>query len=296
MARTSWDVTEPQKLTFDDPLTDLHVRTVDGTVNVVGTDDNHDDSARLEVTEIEGPPLRVTVEDGVLTVAYDDLPWQNFLKWFDRKGHRRRAIVSLAVPAATRVEVGVVGAGAVISGITAKTTVRGVSGDSTLLALSGPVVAETVSGNVEAQAVTGKLRFSSVSGGLTVVEGSGASVRADTVSGDTIVDVEPGDGPTDIQLNSVSGEIAVRLPHSADASVEANTASGAVSNSFDDLHVGGSWGAKRVTGRLGAGGGSLKANTVSGAIALLHRPAPHEDEPPADTPPADDVPPTGKVL
>ncbi|RFU84829.1 hypothetical protein DY218_20790 [Streptomyces triticagri] len=289
MPKSSWDVTEPHKLTFDDPLTAVHVRTVHGTVNVVGTDEG---STRLEVSEIEGPPLRVTLEDGTLTVAYDDLPWQGFLKWFDRKGHRRRAVVSLAVPAATRVEVGVVGASAVVSGIEAKTTVRGVSGDSTLLGIAGPVTAETVSGSVEAQAVTGKLRFSSVSGGLTVVEGSGPSVRADSVSGHMIVDVGPGSDPTDIQLNNVSGEIAVRLPHPADAKVEANTASGTVSNSFDELRVDGNWGAKRVTGRLGAGRGTLKANTVSGAIALLHRPAAPEgeDEPPADTPP------TGKVL
>jgi hypothetical protein len=84
--------------------------------------------------------------------------------------------------------------------------------------------------------------------------------------------------------------------------VEANTASGKVSNAFEDLRVGGQWGAKRITGRLGAGNGSLKATTISGSIALLRRPQ-VEDEPwdvepedigpvteesiPADTPAAD---------
>ncbi|MEU0245291.1 DUF4097 family beta strand repeat-containing protein [Streptomyces sp. NPDC006235] len=279
---SEWSVAEPTKLTFDEPVSELHVRLVDGTVNVVGTDEG---SARLEVSEIQGPPLVVTQQGGTLTVAYEDLPWKGFLKWLDRKGWRRSAIVSVAVPASTRVELGVVGAAAVLSGIEGRAVVKGVTGDTTLVALSGPVRADTVSGNLEAQDVTGDLRFNSVSGDLTVVEGSSSSVRADSVSGSMIVDLDP-DGPTDVRLTSVSGEIAIRLPDPADAEVEANTASGAISNAFDDLRVQGQWGAHKITGRLGAGNGKLRATTVSGSIALLRRPA-REDEPdePWDTRP-----------
>ncbi|MEU6063556.1 MULTISPECIES: DUF4097 family beta strand repeat-containing protein [Streptomyces] len=270
---SEWSVAEPTKLTFDDPVSELHVRIVNGTVNVMGTDEG---SARLEISDMEGPPLVVTQEGGTLTVAYEDLPWKGFLKWLDRKGWRRSAVVSLAVPAQTRVEVGVVGAGAVVSGIRGHSEIKGVTGDTTLVALSGPVRASTVSGNLEAQAVTGDLRFNSVSGDLTVVEGSGSSVRADSVSGSMIIDLDP-DGPTDVRLTSVSGEIAIRLPHPADAEVEANTASGTISNAFDGLRVHGQWGAHKITGRLGAGTGRLRATTVSGSIALLRRP-PREDE------------------
>ncbi|WSX58331.1 DUF4097 family beta strand repeat-containing protein [Streptomyces sp. NBC_00986] len=266
---SEWSVAEPKKLTFDEPVSDLHVRIVNGTVNVVGTDEG---SARMEISEIDGPPLVVTQQNGTLTVAYEDLPWKGFLKWLDRKGWRRSAVVSLAVPASTRVEVGVVGAAAVVSGISGPSVVRGVTGDTTLVSLSGSVRAETVSGNLEAQAVTGDLRFNSVSGDLTVVEGSGPSVRAESVSGSMIVDLDP-DGPTDVRLTNVSGEIAIRLPHPADADVEANTASGSISNAFDGLRVHGQWGAHKITGRLGAGTGKLRATTVSGSIALLRRPA-----------------------
>ncbi|MFB9461893.1 DUF4097 family beta strand repeat-containing protein [Streptomyces cinereospinus] len=279
-----WSVAEPRKLTFDEPVSELQVRIVNGTVNVVGTDEG---SARLEVGELEGPPLVVTLRDGTLTVAYEDLPWKGFLKWLDRKGWRRSAEVSLAVPAHTHVEVGVVSAAAVVSGIEGRAEVRGVSGDTTLVGLAGPVRADTVSGSVEAQALGGDLRFHSVSGDLTVVEGAGSSVRADSVSGSMIVDLDPTGGPSDVGLTSVSGEIAIRLPHPADAEVEANTASGAVSNAFEDLRVTGQWGAKRITGRLGAGNGRLKATTVSGSIALLRRPPAEDDGPrpgPADGP------------
>ena len=41
---SEWSVTEPKKLTFDDPVTELHVRIVNGTVNVVGTADSHKNS------------------------------------------------------------------------------------------------------------------------------------------------------------------------------------------------------------------------------------------------------------
>ena len=290
MAVTTWEVAEPQKLTFDDPVTTLNVRIVGGTVNVVGTDEG---STRLEISEMDGPPLVVTRKGSTLTVAYEDLPWQGFLQWLDPKGPRRSAVVSVAVPAATAVEVGVVCAGAVVSGVRGTTVVRGVSGDTTLVGLSGDARADTVTGNLEAQSVTGDLTYHSVSGDLTVIDGAGACVKADSVSGDMVVDLGPGGGkPTDIRLTTVSGEVAVRLSHPADARVDAKSAGGAVSNAFDDLRVGGQWGAKRITGTLGAGTGSLKATTVSGAIALLRRP-PAEDDPYEESP-ADN--PSGKVL
>ncbi|MFJ8748186.1 DUF4097 family beta strand repeat-containing protein [Streptomyces sp. NPDC102441] len=285
MPESTWTVTEPQKLTFDEPVTALNVRIVDGVINVVGTDEP---AARLEVSAIEGPPLVVTLEDGTLTVTYEDLPWQGLISWLDRRSPRRSAAVSLAVPAAATVEVGVIGAEAVVSGIQGRTEVRGISGDSTLVGLSGAVRAETVSGSLEAQTVTGDLRFQSVSGDLTIVDGAGTSVRGETVTGHMVLDLDTSPKPTDIRLTSVSGEIAIRLPHPADAKVEANTASGTVSNAFEDLRVGGQWGAKKITGTLGAGTGKLKATTVSGSIALLRRP-PAQDN-------THDAEPTGKVL
>ncbi|MFJ8541286.1 DUF4097 family beta strand repeat-containing protein [Streptomyces sp. NPDC093586] len=269
---SEWSVAEPGKLSFDEPVNELQVRIVNGTVNVVGTNEG---SARLEVSEIEGPPLIVTHQGGTLTVAYEDLPWKGFLKWLERKHWRRSAVVSLAVPARTRVEVGVVGAAAVVSGIDGRTEVKGVTGDTTLVSLTGPVRADTVSGSLEAQTLTGDFRFHSVSGDLTVVE-AGSSVRADSVSGSMIVDLDPADGSTDISLTSVSGEIAIRLPRAADTEVEASTTRGTVSNAFEDLRVTGQWGTKRITGRLGSGNGRLQATTVSGSIALLRRPAAEE--------------------
>ncbi|MGW7413612.1 DUF4097 family beta strand repeat-containing protein [Streptomyces sp. NPDC054863] len=307
---TEWSVTEPQKLTFDAPVTALSVRIVNGTVNVVGTDGLSDGepTARLEVTELDGPPLVVTHKDGTLTVTYEDLPWHGFLKMLDRRSWDRSAAVTLTVPAGAKVDVGAVGANAVITGIRERTEVRGVTGETTLVGLSGRVKAETVSGNVEAHTLTGDLQFKSVTGDLTVIDGAGSSVRADSVNGALLIDVDTAHhGPTDINLTTVTGEIAIRLPHPADAKVEANTTSGSVSNAFEDLRVSGQWAQKKITGTLGTGAGKLRATTVSGAIALLRRPptdeTPLDDAPgdagdagdaPTDTPPGDA--PSGKVL
>ncbi|MFD6878092.1 MULTISPECIES: DUF4097 domain-containing protein [unclassified Streptomyces] len=292
----TWSVAAPQKLDFEQPVTELRVRVVGGTVNVVAADEGQ---ARLEVAEVDGPPLHVVQEGGALTLSYEDLPWngaQGFKKWFEgkpwkawsgasedgRKAWERSVTVTVTVPAGTRVQVAAVSAATFVSGIGGPVDVNGVSGDTTLVGLSGRVRAHTVSGSVEAQSVTGELGFHSVSGGLTVVDGAGGSVRADSVSGDMLIDLAPDAAapkPVDIVLNSVSGEVAIRLPHPADAKVEANTATGGVSNAFEDLRVSGQFGAKRITGTLGTGAGTLRATTVSGAIALLRRPQAEADAP-----------------
>ena len=265
----SWRISEPQKIEFPDAVTELHVRAVNGTVNVVGTDDP---VTRLEIGAVEGPPLVVTHEAGKLVVAYEDLPWKGFLKWLDRKGWRRSAEISVSVPARAALNVGVVGASAVVSGMRGRTDVRGVSGDTTLVGIRGPVHAETVSGAVETQRLTGPLRFNSVSGDLTFIDG-GSHVHADTVSGSVVLDVGPEAArEADIKLTTVSGEIAVRLPDDVDAAVDMRTTSGGLSSAFPELHTDGMWGVRQARGTLGGGRGSLRAETVSGALALLRHP------------------------
>lgn len=267
----SWQITEPRRIDFDDPVTELDVRVVSGTVNVVGTDEP---VTRLEIGKVEGPPLHARREGGRLVVAYDDLPWRGFLNWLDRTRRRREAEVSVRVPADVTLSVGVVTAGAVVTGMRGTTTVAGVSGTTTLVGLSGPVQAETVSGDVETRLLSGPLRFSTVSGDLTCIDGTGGEIKADSVSGAMILDLgAPRAGEAaDIRLSSVSGEVAVRLPDDADLTVEARTTGGAVSSAFDELTTGGGWGDHWVAGTLGAGRGTLRAGNVTGGLALLRRP------------------------
>jgi hypothetical protein len=280
-----WTVSAPETLTFEGEITRLRVRTIAGAVNVVAAEG----PARLEVGEIEGPPLSVTRHGGELTVTYEDLTWKDFswkglLPFLSRWTHgpRRRAVVSVTVPAGTRIELGSASSDTVISGITAPVTVHSASGSTTLVGLSGPVDANTVSGSVQAQGVSGDLKVNTVSGELTVFDCTSGSLKANSVSGAVTVDLAH-DNATDVSLNNVSGEVSVRIPAPAHAEVRANTTSGDVSSAFDELHVGGTWGAKQLTGTLGKGTGKLKITTVSGAVALLRRPA-AENDAPADAP------------
>jgi Uncharacterized conserved protein len=280
-----WTISDPEKITFDQPVSVLQVRTVAGAVNVVATDG----PARLEVAEIDGAPLLVTLADGTLTVTYEDLSWRDFswqqfsmktlASWIDSWRRKRRAVVSLAVPAAARVELGTVSADSVVSGIAGRVTVRCASGDTTLVRVSGPVEANSVSGSVDAQSISGDLKVHTFSGGLTVVEGTASRLQANSVSGAVTVDLD-NRGPADIRINTVSGEVAVRVPHPGDTRVEAGTNSGQVSSAFKELRVGGTWGAKRLSGRLGAGTGRLQVTTVSGSVALLRRPVADDSEDP----------------
>jgi hypothetical protein len=277
-----WTIDAPQKLIIEQPVSHLKVRTVAGAVNVVAADG----PARLELTEIDGPPLTVTLDGGELTVTYDDLTWTDFnwkaLSKIINQWRRRRTVVSLTVPADTRIELGSASSDTVISGVTAPVTVHSASGSTTLVRLSGAVEANTVSGSIEAQSVSGDLKVNTVSGELTVFEGTSGRLKATSVSGAMTVDLAH-DSAADVNLTNVSGEVAVRIPAPTDAQVRANTTSGGMSNAFDELRVGGGWGSKQITGVLGKGTGSLKITTVSGAVALLRRPSP-EDDAPSDAP------------
>lgn len=244
---SQWTVSGPDRITIDETVSALHVRIIGGAVNVVAAEG----PARLEVTELEGEPLEVTLVDGVLTVTYPNLNWADFsdkLKSVEAvKGllgslrRKRRAVVSLTVPAEAAVKVGTVTAEATVSGVRSGTSVYGVAGGITLVGLDGQVSAKSVSGDVDAQSVTGELTVNTVSGELTVIASTPDTLHANTVGGAVTLDLA-GTGPATVKINTVSGDVAVRLPQPADTTVEAGSTNGQFSSAFDELTVGGSWG------------------------------------------------------
>lgn len=255
---TRWELSEPGAIDLgDEPVRQVKVRTVAGNVDVTATTG----PARLEITAIEGKPLVVTLENGVLSVAYEDLSWGGLLSWsFDRS---RSVDVSIAVPPDCPVELGVVSATALVSGMTAPTAVKSVSGDVTLDGLSSRVKAQTVSGTLETQALDGALDFETVSGDLTVAGGRCDSLHAKSVSGEILLDVEA----ADVKVKSVSGDVLVRLPEDSGLQVAVKTVSGKLTAGFDELRPNG----RRLEGRVGDGTGRLQVQTVSGDVAVLRR-------------------------
>jgi hypothetical protein len=261
----TWTLDHPDKLTFDEVHRVL-VKTVEGSVSVVGSDDQ----PTLELSELSGEPLRVQYDGGTLTIDYER-PWRPWpLAWLTGGAQRRKAVLTLAVPRDCRVELKVVSASLMVGGLQAPVEVHTVSGEITLTGLRGPVEAESVSGPVQASGVTGDLAARTVSGDLTVAEGGGGSVRAKTISGAVTIDLQAS-GDRDINLTSVSGDLTVRLPETSDLQVKLQSTSGQVSSAFEQLERDRTPGRYTAWGRLGAGTGRLRAASTSGHVALLRR-------------------------
>lgn len=263
-----WRIEQPQSLDLDG-VRRLQIRMVAGMVDVVGrTEDAESGAAQVEVSEVAGP-LVVTLENGTLTITHERLTWGGLLDWVG--GFKARAVVSVSVPADCPVELGVVSADAVVSGIDAdRTAVKSVSGDVTLDGVRSDISAQTVSGDLESRQLSGTLSFTTVSGDLTIVRGSTDSVRAETVSGDLALDLdlEPGGR---IDVSSVSGDVTVRMPGSVGLTVEVKTLSGSLDSAFDGVASERKPGSSKMRGQVGDGNGRLTAKTVSGDVTLLSR-------------------------
>lgn len=261
----TWTIDEPGKVELDQgPVRRVLVKLVEGAVSVVGGDG----PPALEVSQLEGEPLRVRQEDGTVTVDYER-PWRpGLVAWLTSRG-RRKAVLSLAVPRDCAVQLEVISASLVVGGLRAPVLAKTVSGEITLAGLGGAAEAETVSGAVQASAISGDLSAATVSGDLTVAEGGG-SVRARTISGTIAMDLGPS-GERDIELSSVSGDLTVRLPEASDLEVKLRSTSGQVASAFEQVEHNHSPGRHEARGRLGTGTGRLQATSTSGHVALVRR-------------------------
>jgi hypothetical protein len=258
-----WTVGAPTSLDFDD-VTELRVRLVAGAVAVLACGGK----PSLEVDNVTGEPLTVTHEDGVLTIAHDNLTWEGLLKWL--RPQRHSATVTVTVPRACPTQVGVVSATAVLSGLGGRASVKSVSGGITLDGVTGDVDANTVSGALEGQGINGKLNFKTVSGDLTLADGWLERLDANTVSGDVTADVDL-DPLGGMQINTVSGEVTLRLPAEADARVSLHSVAGDVRSEFAELRHSRAPASHSVSGSLGAGSGRVSVTAMSGQVMLLRR-------------------------
>ena len=264
-----WRIESPQSLDLEG-VRRLQVRIVAGSIDVVGrTEDADSGAAQVEVSQVDGP-LVVTVENGTLTITHERLTWGGLLDWVG--GRKASAVVAVSVPANCPVELGVVSADAVVSGIDAdRTAVKSVSGDVTLDGVRSDISAQTVSGDLESRQLAGKLAFTTVSGELTVVNGTSDAVRAESVSGDVTLDLDlQPDGSIDV--SSVSGDLTVRVPESVGLTVDVKSMSGSLDSALGGLTSERKPGSSRLRGSLGDGRGALRAKTVSGDVTILGRP------------------------
>ena len=135
------------------------------------------------------------------------------------------------------------------------------------------ISAQTVSGDLESRQLAGTLRFTTVSGDLTVVRGESDHVKAESVSGDLVLDLDLLRGGR-IDASSVSGDLTVRMPDDVGLQVDVKTMSGSLHSSFLGMTTTKKPGKASLVGQVGDGGGRLSAKTVSGDVTLLRRAAP----------------------
>ncbi|HEX7160654.1 MAG TPA: DUF4097 family beta strand repeat-containing protein [Trebonia sp.] len=273
---THWTVDAPTVLEFDD-VTELNVRLIGGTVAVLASDDRQlspggttprAPRATLAVSELTGRPLQVSHSGGVLTVSYESLSWDGLLGFL--KPHKESVAVTITVPADCPIQLGVLSASAVVTGLHAGAAVKGVSGDITLDGVTGNVSAETMSGEVAACDIDGQVHFKSMSGGLTLAGGSVESLTVDTLSGQVTGDVSL-DRSGSVRVTTMSGEVTLRLPADSDARVRLQSTSGAVRTEFESLRAVRAPASHAVSGNVGAGTGHVSVTTMSGTVTLLRR-------------------------
>jgi hypothetical protein len=269
LSENTWTVTGPQTIDVDG-VRSLKLGIVRGRFDIV----THDESvARIEVSEIEGDPLAVSVANGRLEVRHQlhgPQGWFKNLMGSVNNNSSNSVVISIALPAGVEVEAGTVSGDGMVSGISGHARLNTVSGSVLADGTSGELAVNTVSGEVIARNHRGVLTAKSVSGEVTA-SGDFSHIRANTVSGDLNFDLY---GFTrDFGANSVSGDVTIRLPHDVGVDIIAKSASGAVViNNQRYIQPGGT--VQTIEGpdtKLML----VRTNSVSGKTSIFHaQPAP----------------------
>lgn len=266
----TWTLDAPRRITVDQPITRLDVKLVAGRVNVVATEG----PAVVDVTRVGSTPIQVDERDGQLVIGLRHPPrWPGIMWWLGQIGRRYRADISIAVPAGTTVDLKLISGAVIASGLRESTRVELTAGKVTLMGLGGRTAAKLVSGPVEALGVDGDLTLETVSGELILADSPAPRVHARTVSGAITCDLS-NPRHSEVRLATTSGSITVRVREDSDLAVALHTRSGRITSGFGGVPTADRHGGRRDSqGVIGAGTGKLWADSTSGSIALLARPA-----------------------
>lgn len=249
----------------------LKVGLIGGQIDVIGHDEP---GARIEVHGVTIKDLRIEVTGDAVEIDHPQLRWDNFLEVFRNFGTSGpRAEISVAVPREVALNLGVVSASALVSGIRHDARLNTVSGDIIVDGLTGDLTVNAVSGDVQVRQLVGALTANSVSGDVAA---TGAIRRAtiDTVSGATLIDTT-GDAQQ-IGLNAISGNATIRLDEALPANYVVRSVSGRVQVDGVVRSGMGAGPTTNFSGSVGELSGSfvdVRANSVSGDVTVLRRAA-----------------------
>lgn len=275
MSQQKWLLDGPKTIEVDG-IRKLKVGLVAGHVDVIA----HDEPVvRVEVHSVSGKGLRITADGETLEIDHAQLSWENWLDVFRNfRPGAARADVSILVPRDVAVKLGVVSATALVSGLQEEANLSTVSGDLATDGIAGDLQLNSVSGELSARNHYGKILAHTVSGDITAT-GAVLAFTSDGVSGNVFLDLAG--TPDLVKVNSVSGDVTVRLEADVATAYAINTVSGKLQLDDAALRVRGKFTGK--TGVLEGRWTDFRANTVSGDISVLHV-ARTDAETPAETP------------
>jgi hypothetical protein len=171
----------------------------------------------------------------------------------------------ISTPKETTARVNTVSGSAIVEGLYGNHKIKSVSGALEITNLSGEIFAKTVSGKLSGNNLTGPAKLKTVSGKIRVEESSIQSLSISTVSGNTIIHTDIGDGP--YQISSVSGSTKLIVPENSKCSAHARSISGRFRT---DLNVSSSIIKRRSWDvHLEGGGTEIHMNSVSGSLYIL---------------------------
>ncbi|MGN7190328.1 MULTISPECIES: DUF4097 family beta strand repeat-containing protein [unclassified Curtobacterium] len=264
MAQEKWLVDEP-KVIDTGIVRALRVGLAGGQVDVVAHDEP---TARIEVHGVSGKQLKIELDGDTLTIDHPQIGWEDPLGFLKSFRGRDSADVSVLVPRDARVTIGVVSAGALLSGTNRGASVNTVSGDVVVDGLAGDLAVHAVSGTTTVRGLDGALTVRTVSGNV-VATGAIPRLTADGVNADVLLDLQG--TPDSARVNTVSGSVDVRLEDGVAYRATVSTATGTLQ--FDDAQLRGVRGSHvQQSGELSGQWLDLRVNSVSGGVAVVHAP------------------------
>jgi hypothetical protein len=260
----------------------LKVGLIGGQIDVIAHDEP---GARIEVHGVTIKDLRIEVTGDTVEIDHPQLRWDNFLEVFRNFGSSGpKAEISVAVPRSVALNLGVVSASALVSGIRNDARLNTVSGDIIVDGLTGDLTVNAVSGDVQIRELVGALGANSVSGDVAAT-GTLRKATIDTVSGSMLVD-SSGDLQA-VTLNTVSGRATVRLDEGYPANFVVRSVSGKAQLDGVVRSGRGSGPLTNFSGSSGELAGAfadIRINSVSGDITVLRRAGAVEDAASAASP------------
>lgn len=282
MSADSWTVTGPQTIELDG-VTSVDAHVVDGRLDIVA----HDEPVvRVEVHSVEGRSLEVRLDAGRLVIEHESglSGWGSFMKRFADFGGKAHADIHVAVPVGTSVRLGTVRGEGLLAGTTAGASASTVSGSLLVSRTAGDLKLNTVSGEVTVRDHVGDVTSNTVSADV-VVSASADSVTSSSVSGDVTFDLV--NQPHSVRVNTVSGNMLLRVPDERAVEVSVQSVSGRVT--LGGLQFTGGGGSKVTGGDRSAGPGvmHLRVTGVSGDVTVIGGPQDAVADAPSGTVPAD---------